>query len=173
MQNNYFLKSGKSISKVLTLVICLFLISCKANETPPEPDPSPSDEIGKAQVWLTKGDKSKLLNKEGDLSIRKTPSTSWPVIVVDTTAGFQIMEGFGAALTGSSAYLFHHKMDAATRMATLRKLFDPVDGIGISFLRLTIGASDFSLSILPMMISPQIRLILPCSISPWPGIRKM
>jgi glucosylceramidase len=56
------------------------------------------------------------------------------------------MHGFGAALTGSSAYLLNKKMSASARAELLKDLFDPVDGIGISFLRLTIGASDFSLS---------------------------
>jgi glucosylceramidase len=122
------------------------LLSCKAREGPMAPDPPPVVEIGKAQVWLTKGDKSKLLSREADLSIQRTTSAAWPVLVIDTSIRFQTMHGFGAALTGSSAYLLHQKMDAATRAATLRKLFDPIDGIGISYLRLTIGASDFSLS---------------------------
>jgi glucosylceramidase len=128
------------------MAVCLFLMSCKANKSPVVPDPLPSDEIGKAQAWLTRGDKSKLLSREGDLSIKTTASSSWPVIDVDTSARFQTMQGFGAALTGSAAYLFHHKMEGATRNSTLRKLFDRVDGIGISYLRLSIGASDFSLS---------------------------
>ncbi|MEI7663033.1 MAG: glycoside hydrolase family 30 beta sandwich domain-containing protein, partial [Bacteroidota bacterium] len=84
--------------------------------------------------------------REGDLSVKKTASASWPVITVDTSARFQTMEGFGAALTGSSAYLLHQKMDAAARSNVLKQLFDTVNGIGISYLRLTIGASDFSLA---------------------------
>lgn len=133
------------ISRLLALVICFFLLSCKAKDGPAEPDPPAPVETGKAQVWLTKGDRTKLLSREGDLSIKRSSSTSWPVIMVDTTAMFQTMDGFGAALTGSAAWLINQRMDAATRMATLRKLFDPDEGIGISYLRLTIGASDFSL----------------------------
>jgi glucosylceramidase len=146
MQHNYFKESRDFICLLFALAICLFLMSCKANEGSVPPDPPPSNEIGKAQVWLTKGDQSKLFNREGDLSIKKTASTNWPVIEIDTATRFQAMQGFGAALTGSAAYLLHQKMDATARMSLLRKLFDPVDGIGISFLRLTIGASDFSLA---------------------------
>jgi glucosylceramidase len=138
---------------VLYFIICLMLISgifilgpgCKSNDNPPDPVPV-KDSIGRARVWLTTGDKSKLFNKEGDLTIKKTVSTNWPVIEIDTAERLQEIEGFGAALTGSSAYLINRNLDAAQRSALLQDLFDPVNGIGISYLRLTMGASDFSLS---------------------------
>jgi len=144
MQSNRF--------PVYYFIICFMLISgifilvpgCKSKENP---DPVPStDSIGRAQVWLTKGDKSKLFNKEGDLTIKKKASANWPIIEIDTAARLQEIEGFGAALTGSSAYLINRKLDDAQRSAILQDLFDPVNGIGISYLRLTMGASDFSLS---------------------------
>jgi glucosylceramidase len=75
-----------------------------------------------------------------------TNTTTYPVISVDTATKFQEIEGFGAALTGSSAYLLNQKLDATAREAALNDLFNPEEGIGISYLRLTIGASDFSLS---------------------------
>ncbi len=122
-------------------------IGCKSHGTSPIIDPAPGGDItGKARVWLTMGDRSKLLNRETDLPISATGSTGFPVITIDTSARFQVMEGFGAALTGSSAYLLHQKMGAASRADLLKTLFDTVNGIGISYLRLTIGASDFSLS---------------------------
>jgi glucosylceramidase len=54
------------------------------------------------------------------------------------------MEGFGAALTGSSAYLINQKLNVSQRENLLKDLFDPRSGIGISYLRITMGASDFS-----------------------------
>ena len=137
---------NNSIRKILALMFCLFLMSCKAKDEIVPPDPPPSNETGKAQVWLTKGDQSKLFSKEGDLSISKTGSTAWPVITVDTVTHRQSIEGFGAALTGSAAYLFHQKLSTGARQTLLRQLFDTVNGIGISYMRLTIGASDFSRS---------------------------
>ncbi|MEI7499598.1 MAG: glycoside hydrolase family 30 beta sandwich domain-containing protein [Bacteroidota bacterium] len=132
--------------KVMALVMCFFLMSCKAKENNVSPDPPAPIGIGKAQVWLTKGDKSKLFNRESDLTIIKTSESTWPFINVDTITTRQSIEGFGAALTGSSAFLLHNKLSDGARQSVLRKLFDTVDGIGISYLRLTIGASDFSLS---------------------------
>jgi glucosylceramidase len=146
MRIHYCQKYERSISQILALVICLFLISCKAKEDPITPDPPPPDNSAKAQVWLTKGDKTKLFNREGDLSISKTTSSAWPVVTVDTATQYQSVEGFGAALTGSAAFLLHNKLSNGARQTLLRQLFDTVNGIGISYLRLTIGASDFSLS---------------------------
>ncbi|MEI7982683.1 MAG: glycoside hydrolase family 30 beta sandwich domain-containing protein [Bacteroidota bacterium] len=130
---------------LLTLGIFFSLSGCKSKQNNDTPDPPAPIDLGKTQVWLTKGDKSKLLNREADLPIVESTTSNWPLITVDTSTLYQVMEGFGAALTGSSAYLLHQKMDASTRAATLLKLFDPVQGIGISYLRLTMGASDFSL----------------------------
>jgi len=146
MQNNFPPKFGKTLCQGLSLIFCLFLMSCKAKDETVAPDPPPSNEIGKAHVWLTKGDKSKLFSKEGDLSISKTTSSNWPIITIDTAIHRQSIDGFGAALTGSTAYLFHKKLSSGARQTLLRQLFDTVNGIGISYMRLTIGASDFSLS---------------------------
>ncbi len=125
----------------------LSLGSCDPNNETPNPGPPKQpEEIGKAQVWLTTGDQSKLLSKENDISITAPGVTTVPSITVDVTQKFQEIEGFGAALTGSSAYLIRQKMSSGQRNTLLRELFDPVAGIGISYLRMTIGASDFSLS---------------------------
>jgi len=105
----------------------------------------PISEIGKAEVWLTKGDKSKLLSKEEELTITESGS-GYPLLTVDTATRYQSIEGYGAALTGSSAYLIDEILNASQRAELLTDLFDPEEGIGISYLRLTIGASDFSLS---------------------------
>jgi glucosylceramidase len=127
----------------MILLSGLLLCGCKSNDPP---EPTGPEIIGQAHVWLTSGDKSKLLSQEGDLSIKDSLTSSHPMISIDTTAALQEIEGFGAALTGSSAYLINQKLDAAQRSALLQDLFHPVNGIGISYLRLTMGASDFSLS---------------------------
>lgn len=118
---------------------------CDKNDTP-EPGDQDSITGPKASVWLTRGDKAALLSQQGDLVIKPIPYANWPVINIDSTTHYQSMEGFGAALTGSSAYLLHEKLSTASRLDALENLFDTVSGIGISYLRLTMGASDFSLS---------------------------
>ncbi|MFZ5669424.1 MAG: glycoside hydrolase family 30 protein [Pseudomonadota bacterium] len=65
---------------------------------------------------------------------------------VDPTVRYQRVSGFGAAITDSSAWLIRHRLDEGQREALMSDLFGRQGGIGLSAVRLTIGASDFSLS---------------------------
>jgi len=65
-------------------------------------------------------------------------------IAVDDAQRFQTMDGFGAAMTDSSAWLVEKQLTAAQRTDAMRKLFDPKLGIGVSFVRVPIGASDLA-----------------------------
>jgi glucosylceramidase len=96
-------------------------------------------------VWLTSADQSRLFQRQG---MKPGPAAGSgadrPVIGIDAERRYQRMEGFGFALTGGSAMLIG-RLPAAERAALLRELFLPDgDGIGTSFLRLGIGASDLS-----------------------------
>jgi len=99
----------------------------------------------KVSVWVTRGDQTKLMQKQNDLPIVSSGNKEALVSAIDFTTEFQEIEGFGAALTGSSAYLINRKMTAAQRQSLLKDLFDHESGIGISYIRITMGASDFSL----------------------------
>ncbi|MEU4739632.1 ricin-type beta-trefoil lectin domain protein [Actinosynnema sp. NPDC023658] len=66
-------------------------------------------------------------------------------ITVNEGTTYQQFEGGGASITDTTAYLLRGgPVSAATRDAVMRKLFHPVDGIGLSFVRNPIGASDLS-----------------------------
>ncbi|GAB4024047.1 glucosylceramidase [Spirosoma koreense] len=63
-------------------------------------------------------------------------------ISVDASQTYQPIDGFGYTLTGGSAMLLH-RMDADARKAILNELFSTSGkGIGVSYLRISIGASD-------------------------------
>lgn len=127
--------------------IFLIATACGSDDSFPDPGPPKQpQEIGKAQVWMTTGDQTKLLSKQADISLTELVESSHPTIAVDESMRLQEIEGFGAALTGSSAYLINRKLNAGQRAALIQDLFDPLYGIGISYVRMTIGASDFSLS---------------------------
>jgi glucosylceramidase len=96
-----------------------------------------------AAVWVTTGDQRKLLSREADVAFTAGTTVALPTIVVDDTALYQEMVGFGAAITDAAA-LNINRLAPERREALLRDLFDPDSGIGLSFTRLTIGASDFS-----------------------------
>lgn len=66
-------------------------------------------------------------------------------IAVDESTTYQQFEGGGASITDTTAHLLRGgAISAATRDDVMRKLFSPTDGIGLSFLRNPIGASDLS-----------------------------
>src|SRR5438552_7382946 len=66
-------------------------------------------------------------------------------ITVDDATKYQEIDGFGASLTESSAWLLKRKLTDAQRSDALRMLFDRERGIGLSMLRQPMGASDFAL----------------------------
>jgi len=104
--------------------------------------PSPAIEY-----WLTKGDRSVLLQKQPTSLNFTTTANNFTNIEVDSTTKFQEIDGFGYTLTGGSAYLINH-MDASSRSSLLNELFGSGnDAIGISYLRISIGASDLSASV--------------------------
>lgn len=127
------------------IVILCFIGSCKDDSIPNPGPPVVPTGIGKASIWVTTGDKSRLLAQGQDVTITELKTVNTPTVTIDTTTALQEIEGFGAALTGSSAYVIDN-MSATQRNALLRDLFDPETGIGINYLRLTMGASDFSLA---------------------------
>ncbi len=132
--------------------LAVFLFSCSGsqddstNPGPPQPVAETGNVIGNAQVWITNGAKSKLLNKQSSgASIYDSNATTDPSISIDFSQKYQEIEGFGAALTGSSALVIN-SMGAVQKEALIKDLFSASEGIGLSYLRLTIGASDFSVS---------------------------
>ncbi len=97
-----------------------------------------------AEVWLTTGDQTNLLTKKAPVVFTNQESSEEKLTVkVSPEVRYQTMDGFGAAITGSSAYLINHQMTEAQRNSLLGDLFTE-DGIRLSFVRHTIGASDFS-----------------------------
>ncbi|TDN94991.1 glucosylceramidase [Salegentibacter sp. 24] len=101
-------------------------------------------EADKASLWLTTLDKESLLEKKEVLIKDKNDNTQekGPTITIDTSQTFQEMDGFGYTLTGGSA-LHLNKMSDSARSAILQELFGTgKDELGVSYLRLSIGASD-------------------------------
>jgi glucosylceramidase len=66
------------------------------------------------------------------------------LVTVDPATSYQTMVGFGASITDSSSYVMTQYLSASALAQLLRNLFDPAAGIGLTFLRQPMGASDFS-----------------------------
>lgn len=99
---------------------------------------------GMADVWLTNADQSALFAKQAQPLVFSKNSGNDSTIVVDAKQTYQSIDGFGFTLTGGSAQLMM-KMTPAARKALIQELF-ATDGrnIGISYLRVSIGASDLN-----------------------------
>ncbi|MFA5834165.1 MAG: glycoside hydrolase family 30 beta sandwich domain-containing protein [Bacteroidota bacterium] len=113
------------------------LFSCDTNS-----DSAPANEPQQGyEFWLTNADKSMLFQKQtANQSISANEST--PVIQITSTQSYQSIDGFGCALTGGSATLLH-AMSTTARAGILKELFATNDNnIGMSYLRISIGASD-------------------------------
>lgn len=96
-----------------------------------------------AQAWLTTADESRKLADQPLLG-PSGAATGDEQVSIDPTQRFQRMHGFGAAMTDASAELFSG-LPAAGRQALFAELFGRgPGGLGLSFTRLTVGASDFS-----------------------------
>jgi glucosylceramidase len=95
-------------------------------------------------VWLTTDDRKALLQPQPDAFFARGASVSPPTLMIDDRAVHQVVEGFGASMTDSSAYLLAEVLPAANLPSVMLSLFDHTQGIGISFLRNPMGASDLA-----------------------------
>jgi len=97
-----------------------------------------------ASLWLTKADRSVLFAKQNDALKFSTIKNSNPTILINEKETYQPIDGFGYSLTGGSAQHII-QMSAPARAALLKELF-ATDGnnIGVSYIRLSVGASDLN-----------------------------
>ena len=144
---NNKLKTIKVVTISLLAAIILTGSNCSDKQkTPGDPVIPPAPATGMT-AWITKGDKSSLLQKQNELIPFLFSSNNNPTIEVDSSVAYQTIDGFGYTLTGGSAYVIN-KLSASEKSALLQELFGNADNsIGISYLRVSIGASDLSPSV--------------------------
>jgi glucosylceramidase len=99
-------------------------------------------------VYQTTPDLLEALSQRGTLrfSSKATPAVSAPLVTVDDSQRFQTIDGFGASLTDSAAWLFAKKLTPARTDAAFKTLFSRKGGIALSFLRQPIGSSDLAVT---------------------------
>ena len=94
------------------------------------------------EFWLTKSDKSILLAKQNVVLRFKNEVNTHQTIEIDDKQTAQTIEGFGFALTGGSAEVIN-QLNTDVKKQLLQELFGTKEtGIAISYLRISIGASD-------------------------------
>ena len=123
----------------------LILITLICNVLPFSAQQTQNSPLRQIEAWITAPDRSVLFGQQSE----KIPFTNETrgggiPIVIDEQQTMQTMDGFGFALTGGSAELMI-KMNKAERAKLLKDLFaTDGDAIGVSYIRLSIGASDLN-----------------------------
>ncbi|KAJ6504441.1 glycoside hydrolase family 30 protein [Mycena vulgaris] len=103
-------------------------------------------------IWQTTWDRSKLFTSLSPSSpvnfVKPGPTASADIIITDSTK-YQSIIGFGGTLTDSSALILNNlkARNSGNYWNVLQQMFSPddgSDGAGLSYLRVPIGATDFS-----------------------------
>lgn len=131
------------------LVVLLALSACAKAQPEPEPEPQKDKYtiVGEAKVFLTTIDQQSLYTEIENGAVlypkAEAPKLGFDV-TIDPNTSFQNILGVGASFTDASAYLINTVLSNADRNALMEKLFSQDKGIGLSFIRNPMGASDFS-----------------------------
>ena len=131
------------------LIRCLFIIlsftifvstSCKGEYKSSLRNRS---DLSVVDFWLSDQNKSIIFSKQSTgVDTGKTKASLFKDIDVNIDQAFQIMDGFGFALNGGSA-LNLYNMNSKSRKILLDELFGQTNqSIRVSYLRLSVGASD-------------------------------
>lgn len=131
------------MSRILLALACAAALCLAA--------PAPALAAGEpVNVWLTTTSDSggrtvsRGLQQQSPIAFGP-PGGSGHSVTVDESSMYQQFEGGGASITDTTAHLLRGgAISAATRDEVMRRLFSPADGIGLSFVRNPIGASDLS-----------------------------
>lgn len=100
------------------------------------------ENLRKVSVWLTDPAGSILFKQQKDKLSFGEKRDQKTTISVNDKQTFQTIDGFGYCLTGGSAMLIN-QMKGDSKSALLKELFaTDENNIGVSYLRLSIGASD-------------------------------
>lgn len=143
LQNSYSFFRGAALCGValLSFLHCSSTSADLANNENPSNGGSGSATGDPVQVWLTKGDQSIKLQQQNTAYFTSV-SNNYSTIYIDPSQVFQTIDGFGYTLTGGSVEVIN-QLNAAKKQELLNDLFGS-NGIGVSYLRISIGASDLN-----------------------------
>lgn len=140
------------------LLLSLLSVSSARADNPWEPisglDES-SNPAGSVTAYETTANKARLFRKE-TLERGASGAAAEVTLTLDASETYQTVDGFGAAITGSTAVNLL-AMPEEARKAFLVETFSPTQGLGFSYVRVSIGCSDFSLSEFSLCDEPGIE----------------
>ena len=135
---------------IAVLLLAIFTSCASPTATPPSATVTTEPAISSStpapvpvKVWLTTGDQSQLLAPQPDIAFTADAAEQGKTIHVNEQHHYQQMDGFGASLTDSSAWLIYNQLTETQRAGVMSALFSSTEGIGVSITRIPMGASDF------------------------------
>ncbi|MDO4229465.1 MAG: glycoside hydrolase family 30 beta sandwich domain-containing protein [Capnocytophaga sp.] len=133
----------------LSFIFCLLgsVISCtdsKSSENTKETQTDTTQTGEKVSVLTSTGNRSQSFAKL-TLDLKTSNEQTAINILLNPAEKYQTIYGFGSAITGSTCYNLL-KMSKEDRQAFLKETFSTTEGLGQSYIRISIGCSDFSLS---------------------------
>ncbi|MDR2475816.1 MAG: RICIN domain-containing protein [Bacteroidales bacterium] len=117
--------------KILMLIICIFAVCCVQTQAQT------------VQSWKTSCSESKKLQAQTDGVFANGNGSNSAKISINPQSTFQTVDGFGWTMTQGSAYWLM-QMTQANRQALLSEVFSQNSGLGSSFIRIGLGATDLS-----------------------------
>ncbi len=134
-------------TSLLIILFPIILLDCGKSKSPgpnPPPPPPPPPATNEVDFWLTKSNETVKLQKQSGVLAFGLLSNQYANIDVDENNSYQTIDGFGYTLTGGSAEMINF-LDAPKKQELLQELFgQSATSIGVSYLRISIGASDLN-----------------------------
>ncbi len=154
--NNHMRIRNRFSLFVLLLMLCSFSSCQESGKEKVIDDENPEEPIkGDVTIFVTTNTRSQDFKKQRtDFSDKSNMSPT--TIRLEPATRYQTMDGFGAAITGSTAYNLM-QMTKENRTRFLKETFSPTEGMGQSYVRISIGCSDFSLSEYSLCDTPGIE----------------
>lgn len=138
------------LATTLLLLVATNVVGCKkknkgsGDAPPPVVQPPVVPVKSDVSFYLTQPDRSAMFKKQNIALLFNSSTNNNPTIEIDTTQTFQTIDGFGYTLTGGSASLIN-ALSEERKNTLLQELFSTDSAaIGVSYLRISIGASDLS-----------------------------
>lgn len=135
------------MKSLILMLVFIALNNCSKQNNDDNPLPEPPVVNNEVDFWLTKADQSVKLQKQSGILAFRDSYNNYPNIEVSDSQTYQTVDGFGFSLTGGSAKVIN-SLNADKKQALLQELFGTSNSsIAVSYLRISIGASDLDESV--------------------------
>ena len=131
------------VSTLAAILLAVAAAPAAAAKAPQRQGTKPQPPGPSVQAVMTSANLSWRLSRLPDLKFRDNQPSDAAVVTVDDRTRYQRFTGVGAAMTDSSAWLIYDELSPGARARLMNALFGP-SGIHVEFVRVPIGASDFT-----------------------------